>query len=444
MEPEISIKDKYLNRLSKLDPVKLKGTIVRVVGLTFESIGPFVSVGEKCNIFSKSGKMIGSAEVVGFKDNRVILMPLGEITGVSYGCSVVASGEPFTVPVGENLLGRVINPLGEPIDGKGAIEYEKKISLFNVPPEPLKRRRITEAIPTGIKAIDGVCTVGKGQRLGIFSGSGIGKSILLGMIARNTEADINVIALVGERSREVKDFIEGDLKEKGLERSVVVVVTSSEPALLKIKGAMAATAISEYFREKGKDVMLMMDSATRIAMAQREVGLSAGEPPTSKGYPPSVYSLLPRLLERTGTSENGSITGLYTVLVEGDDITEPISDAMRAILDGHVVLSRKLAASNHYPAIDVLNSISRLAIDITTDEHQSSARKLIDLVNTYQSSEDLINIGAYVKGSNPKIDKSINMIDSINDFLKQGIYESVDYQSTIENLVGLMQEKTEN
>ena len=439
MNTEAGIKEKYIKKISNFKPVKLKGTIIRVVGLIFESEGPVVSVGERCDIFSKSGELLGSAEVVGFKDNRVLLMPLGEVTGVSYGCSVVASGEKFMVPVGDGLLGRVINPMGEPIDDKGSIKYEEKRPLYNVPPKPLKRRRITEAIPTGIKAIDSVCTIGKGQRMGIFSGSGIGKSVLLGMIARNTEADVNVIALVGERSREVKDFIEKDLKNKGLEKSILVVVTSSEPALLKIKGAMAATAIAEYFRDQGKDVMLMMDSATRIAMAQREVGLSSGEPPTSKGYPPSVYAMLPKLLERTGTSEKGSITGLYTVLVEGDDITEPISDAMRAILDGHVVLSRRLAASNHYPAIDVMNSISRLAIDITSEEHQEAAKKLIDLVYTYQSSEDLINIGAYVKGSNPKIDKAIDMIDKINSFLRQGIYESAEYGSSINDLLELME-----
>jgi len=438
-EIEVNIKDKYVKKLSEFSPVRLKGTIVRVVGLVYESIGPPVSVGEKCDILSKEKKYLGSAEVVGFKDNRVLLMPVGEVKGVSYGCSVVACGHSFSVPVGEKMLGRVINPLGEPLDDKGPIEYDYKMPIDNVPPPPLERRRITEAIPTGIKAIDGIITLGKGQRMGIFSGSGIGKSVLLGMISRNTEADVNVIALVGERSREVKDFIEKDLKKKGLERSVVVVVTSSEPALLKIKGAMAATSISEYFREKGKDVMLMMDSATRIAMAQREIGLSAGEPPTSKGYPPSVYALLPKLLERTGTSDKGSITGLYTVLVEGDDLTEPISDALRAILDGHIVLSRKLAASNHYPAIDILNSISRLAIDVTDENHQQAARKMIDLVNTYQSSEDLINIGAYVKGSNSKIDKAINKIDEINNFLKQGMYEFTEYSTIIEDLKKIME-----
>ena len=436
--------NKYSKIIKSSQPVKLTGKVKQVVGLIIESEGPSVSVGERCALRTKDGKHAGYAEVVGFRDNRILLMPLGDVFGIAPGSDVVATGEPFAIPVGEKLLGRVVDAFGMPIDGKGPIEFEKKQNIYNKSPKPMERQRIVEPIATGIKAIDSVLTLGKGQRVGIFSGSGIGKSILMGMIARNTNADVNIIGLVGERGREVKEFVEQVLGEEGLKRSVVVAVTSDQPALLRVKGAFTATALAEYFRDKGKDVMLFMDSATRIAMAQREIGLSAGEPPTAKGYPPSVFSLLPKLLERAGFSGYGSITAIYTVLVEGDDLTEPISDSLRAILDGHIVLSRRLASANHYPAIDILESVSRLMIDVVTPEHRSSAAKLIDLVATYREAEDLINIGAYVKGSNPKIDLSIEMMNSINAFLRQDIYESSDYEETINKLNNMMANVTLN
>ncbi len=410
--------------------IKRAGRVTHVVGLMIEALGPSACVGELCYVINDSGKRV-AAEVVGFRDKKVLLMPLGEMRGVNPGSVVHGTGHSFMVPVGESLLGRVINGLGRPIDGKGPLFPEGEYPGNNLPMNPLDRGRIREPMQTGIKAIDSMMTCGRGQRVGIFSGSGVGKSVLLGMIARNASADVNVIALIGERGREVKEFLDKDLGEEGLKKSVVVVATGDQPALIRIKGANAATAIAEYFRDQGKDVILMMDSVTRFAMAQREVGLSAGEPPTTKGYTPSVFNLLPKLLERSGKNPYGSITALYNVLVESDDLNEPISDAVRSILDGHIVLSRELAEQGHYPAVDVLDSLSRVMIDIVPRNHFDAAARLKDIVATYRRAQDLINIGAYVKGTNPKIDHAIDCIDDINAFLKQDIGEFVDYDDSV-------------
>ena len=432
--------ENYLNVLNGIDPYKVNGKIVQVIGMIVESIGPSVSIGEICTIKSRNGDDMAIAEVVGFRNNRVLSMVLGDVSKISPGNEIVASGKPFIIGVGPKLLGRVINGLGEPLDDKGELEIEEYSTIYNDAPHPLNRKRVLESISTGIRAIDTLLTMGKGQRMGIFAGSGVGKSVLLGMIARNTSADVNVISLVGERGREVRDFIERDLGQEGLKRSVVVVSTGEQPALIRIKAAFIATTIAEYFRNRGLDVMLMMDSITRVAMAQREVGLAIGEPPTTKGYTPSVFSMLPKLLERAGNSNNGSITGLYTVLVDGDDMNEPIADASRSILDGHIVLTRKLASAGHYPAIDVLQSISRVMPDVTNDRHKELATKLLDLLATYTESEDLINIGAYVKGSNPKIDKAISMIQPIREFLKQKIDEKTTFEESLKKLSVLMAE----
>jgi flagellum-specific ATP synthase len=415
--------------VASVDPITLSGRVSQIIGLVIESHGPGVSIGENCLIEGDSGGATVRCEVVGFRDKKVLLMPLGEVSGIGPGSRVIATREPLVVAVGHELLGRVINGLGQPIDGRGPIETAAKRTVTRSAPDPMRRRRITRPLATGIRAIDGMLTCGKGQRVGIFSGSGVGKSVLLGMIARNSEADVNVIALVGERGR--------DLKEEGLKKSVVVAVTSDEASLIRVKGAMTATAIAEYFRELGLDVMLMMDSITRVAMAQREIGLAIGEPPTSKGYTPSVFAMLPRLLERSGTSDMGSITGLYAVLVEGDDMTEPVADAVRSILDGHIVLSRKLANQNHYPAVDVLDSVSRLMIDVVDDTHAVAANRIREILATYKESEDLINIGAYKRGSNPKIDLALDKIGLINEFLRQGIAEQSAYEATVRGLTGL-------
>jgi flagellum-specific ATP synthase len=425
---------KYMSVVSSVDPITLSGRVRQVIGLVIESDGPSVSIGENCVIENGAGTDAVRCEVVGFKDDKVLLMPLGDVSGISPGSRVIATHEPLLVPVGHELLGRVVNGLGHPIDGEGPIPAKAKRAVSQSAPDPLTRKRITKPLPTGIRAIDSLLTCGKGQRVGIFSGSGIGKSVLLGMIARNSEADVNVIALVGERGREVRDFLDKDLKEEGLKKSVVVAVTSDQASLVRVKGAMTATAIAEYFRELGLDVMFMMDSITRVAMAQREIGLAIGEPPTTKGYTPSVLALLPRLLERSGTSDVGSITGLYAVLVEGDDMTEPIADAVRSILDGHIVLSRKLANQNHYPAIDVLDSVSRLMIDVVSEDHREVANQIREILATYRDSEDLINIGAYNKGSNPKIDNAIEKIGPINAFLRQGINETSVYDEALKDL----------
>lgn len=434
---KVNISD-YLNKIEEIDTIRTNGRVIRVVGLTIESQGPVVSIGEHCII-----KMIGSgkevdAEVVGFSEDKVLLMPLGDMGGIGHGCEVIPSGRSLSIPVGEALLGRVVDGLGRPIDGGPPISYEKYVPLENPPPNPLKRKRIKEPISVGVRAIDGILTFGKGQRIGIFAGSGVGKSTLLGMISRNTAADINVIGLIGERGREVREFIERDLGEEGLKKSVVIVATSDQPALVRIKGALAATAVAEYFRDKGHNVMLMMDSLTRFSMAQREVGMAIGEPPATRGYTPSVFALLPKLLERTGNSDKGTITGAYTVLVDGDDMNDPIADTVRGILDGHIVLSRNIAAKNHFPAIDILNSVSRVMTEITTEKHLESARKLREILAQYNDIEDLINIGAYKKGANPRADYAIDNIDNVNNFLRQGIFEKSNLYDTIERLTALI------
>lgn len=431
---------KYFNELASMNLVKFTGYVSRIIGLTIESIGPAVEIGEVCKIYPSNNSEPIKAEVVGFKETNVLLMPLGDMTGIGPGSKVVASGHSLQVSVGEELLGRVLDGLGNPIDGKAVPVTFGKSSAENMPPNPLMRNRIAEPLSLGIKAIDGLITCGKGQRIGIFAGSGVGKSTLLGMIARNTTADINVIALIGERGREVREFIENDLGAKGLKRSIVIVATSDQPALVRLKGALIATAMAEYFRDQGKDVVLMMDSLTRFSMAQREVGLAVGEPPVTKGYTPSVFAMLPKLLERAGTSERGSITGLYTVLVDGDDFNEPISDTVRGILDGHIILSRRLASLGHYPAIDVLGSVSRVMPNIVSDEHLKASRVMRELLAVYSEAEDLINIGAYKQGSNPKIDKSIEKNDECVGYLRQGVHEQFEYEDVIGQLVQIASE----
>jgi flagellum-specific ATP synthase len=431
--------DNLKSRLYAVPRYIKSGKITQVVGIVIESEGPAAPIGEVCLLMDKYGNEITKTEIVGFKDNNKILsMVLGATDNISPGMEIIGTGKALSVNVGDALLGRVINGLGEPIDGLGPINYTTSRSIYAVPPSPLSRKRITEPMPTGIRAIDGLITFGKGQRIGIFAGSGVGKSTTIGMVARNTSADINVISLIGERGREVREFIEKDLGKEGLARSVVVCATGDTPALVRIKSALFATAIAEHFRDKGADVMLMMDSITRLAMAQREVGLSIGEPPTTKGYTPSVFSLMQKTMERAGTSDVGSITGLYTVLVEGDDMNEPIADTARGILDGHIVLDRKLTAANHFPAINVLESISRVRTDVTTQEHQLLRSQIVEAMAVYKDAEDLISVGAYKNGNNPKIDKAIKLIDPINQFLIQGINESEEFENTIEKLKGIL------
>ena len=396
------------------------GKVSKVVGLTVESVGPPCKLNDLCEIISKDGMTKVMSEVVGFKDNKVLLMPYDSVDGIGLGATVRNTGEVLKVKVGDELLGKVLDGIGRPMDGS-VLESVEEYPIDAAPPDPLKRKLIDEILPLGVKAVDGLLTVGKGQRIGIFAGSGVGKSTLLGMFARNTKADINVIALIGERGREVGEFIERDLGEEGLKRSVLIIATSDKPALIRNKAAKTATAIAEYFRDKGKDVLLMMDSLTRFSMAQREIGLASGEPPVTRGYPPSVYSEMPKVLERAGNTEKGSITGLYTVLVDGDDFNEPITDTARGILDGHIILSRKLGHKNHYPAIDVLQSISRCMSSIAGSEHKKAAGMLKNVLATYSDAEDLINIGAYRSGSNKEIDYAITKIDSVNEFLMQDV-----------------------
>ncbi len=429
--------EKYIDHLNKLELVKVNGRVSEVIGLVIESVGPTSSLGDVCSIKSRGGEEICLSEVVGFRRNRVLSMVLGSASSISPGSEIVASGKTFSVGVGMNLLGRVLDGLGRPMDRLGPVEHEEVRSIYSAPPNPLERKRITQPISSGIRSIDALLTIGKGQRIGIFAGSGVGKSVTLGMIARNSSADVNVIALVGERGREVRDFIEKELGEEGLKKSVLVVATSDQASLIRVKASLIATTIAEYFRDKGLDVLLMMDSVTRVAMAQREVGLTIGEPPTTKGYTPSVFALLPRLLERAGNAKRGSITGMYTVLVEGDDMNEPIADAARSILDGHIVLSRKLASAGHYPAVDALESVSRVMPDVTTPEHRKAASYVTDLLATHREAEDLINIGAYVKGSSQKIDKAVAMIDQIRTFLKQGMEEVSVLDDAIRKLMEL-------
>ncbi len=421
----------YFNRLGK---------VVKIVGLTIESVGPDAKLNDLCRIIIDRDKDISvMAEVVGFRDKRLLLMPFESVEGIGVGCIVENTGHPLSVLVGEELLGHTLDGIGRPTDG-GVITSGVEYPVEAPPPDPMQRKIIDEVLPLGVKAVDGLITVGKGQRIGIFAGSGVGKSTLLGMFARNTKADINVIALIGERGREVREFVERDLGEEGMKRSIVVVATSDKPALIRNKAAKTATAIAEYFRDQGKDVLLMMDSLTRFSMAQREIGLASGEPPVTRGYPPSVYSEMPKLLERAGTSDKGSITGLYTVLVDGDDFNEPITDTARSILDGHIMLSRKLGHKNHYPAIDILQSISRVMSSIATSEHKEFAGKLKNVLATYADAEDLINIGAYKSGSNREIDYAVQKIDAVNAFLMQRTDEKYLFDEEVELLGQLFEE----
>lgn len=429
----------YLEAASKAQPLALEGRVTKVVGLVIEGDGPAASVGEICRIYPQGRRRPIEAEVVGFKEGRILLMPIGPMRGLTPGSRIVSLGGAARVKVGPGLLGRVLDGLGDPIDQGGPIEVQDRYPLYSRPGNPLARTRIKKPVDVGLRAVNALLTIGQGQRIGIFAGSGVGKSTLLGMIARHMQADINVIALIGERGREVREFIEKDLGPEGMKRSVVIAATSEQPALVRMRGAFVATTVAEYFRDQGANVILMMDSATRFAYAAREVGLSIGEPTTTRGYTPSVFAQLPLLLERAGTwRDSGSITGLYTVLVEGDDMNEPVADSMRAILDGHIVLKRELASRNHYPAIDVLASVSRLMIDVVKPEHLALARRLTDIMATYARSEDMINIGAYVKGSNPEIDMAIEMMPGIEAFLKQSLDKSVSLDQAAEDLAGLL------
>ncbi|MBD0380357.1 flagellar protein export ATPase FliI [Paenibacillus sedimenti] len=427
--------DKYKELLNSIDPVSVNGKVTQVIGLTVESEGPDVSIGDLCYIYPHKSNKPLKAEVVGFRSNKVVLMPLGELDAIGPGCDVVGTGKPLTVQVGHELLGKVLDGLGQPLDGSFLPSRMAQYSTNNAPSNPLTRPRVLHPISVGVRCIDGLLTIGKGQRVGIFAGSGVGKSTLMGMIARNTSADVNVIALIGERGREVLDFIERDLGPEGLARSVVIVATSDQPALIRIKGAMIATSIAEYFRDRGLNVMMMMDSVTRFAMAQREVGLAVGEPPATRGYTPSVFAMLPRLLERSGTGPKGSITAFYTVLVDGDDMNEPIADAVRGILDGHIVLNRSIANKGHYPAVDVLSSVSRVMKEIVPHEHMEAADQLKRLLSIYKDSEDLINIGAYQKGSNPNIDTAIENIEAIWNYTKQRTSEKLTFDEAQERLI---------
>ena len=431
-----SIFEKYLETADRIDPIKYVGHIIRVQGLLVESRGPRAIVGEICRIELKAeggaeDKKLIQAEVVGLRDEIVQLMAYGETDGIEIGCRVIASGSRLDVAVSPKLLGRILDPLGKPMDGKGDIESPVRYPALANPPDPYQRPRIKERIMTGIRAIDGLLAVGRGQRLGIFAGSGVGKSTLLGMIARNTSADVNVVALIGERGREVNEFIENDLGPEGLARSVVVVTPSNSPPLARLRGAYVATAIAEYFRDQGLDVMLLFDSVTRFARAQREIGLASGEPAATRGYPPSMFDSMPKLLERSGTSKKGTITGFYTILVDGDDMDEPVSDTVRGILDGHLILDRNLAQRYHYPAIDVLKSISRLATTVTGAETKKAVGIIRRLMADYADSEDLINVGAYKQGSNPKIDEAIAKRDDIEKFLTQAVDEKSQIPETL-------------
>ncbi|MBG91108.1 MAG: EscN/YscN/HrcN family type III secretion system ATPase [Actinobacteria bacterium] len=429
--------ERYQKVVQRQDLLQVVGKVIQVVGLIVEAQAQGVSVGEVCRIVVDKDNVVLS-EVVGFKEDKVLLMPLGLLSGVRPGSRIYATGKPVQVQVGMGLLGRVLNGMGQVMDGKGELENCPDVyDLDNDPPDPVLRPRISKVLKTGVKAIDVALTLGRGQRVGIFAGSGVGKSTLMGMLARNCEAEVNVISLVGERGREVKDFIEESLGEEGLRKSVVICATSDQPPVIRLRGAMVGTAVAEYFRSQGKDVLFMMDSVTRFAMAQREIGLATGEPPTTKGYTPSVFAMLPRLMERAGTSEKGSITAIYTVLVEGGDMDEPIADAARGILDGHILLSRDLAAKNHYPCIDIGHSVSRLFGVINERAHQDACGGLREVLARYAEAEDLINIGAYVKGSNPKVDNAIDKIDEVNQLLRQRTEENIDFEDSLRQLMGI-------
>jgi len=430
--------DKFHSALEGVNPLNFQGTVVRVSGLTVESTGPVVGLGELCGINLRDNRRV-LAEVVGFNSGHLILLPLEHIEGISPGDTVTARTTPRSITLGEGILGRVLNGLAEPIDNKGPLTGIEKKSLDAGSPPPLNRERITRPLSLGIRSIDGLLTCGRGQRVGIFSGSGVGKSVLLGEIANSSDASVNVVALIGERGREVREFLESDLGAEGLTRSVVVVATSDSPPIQRVKAAFVAVTIAEYFRGKGKDVLFMMDSLTRFAQAQREIGLAAGEPPAAKGYCPSVFSLMPRLIERLGCDHTGSITGILTVLVENDDLTDPVADSARSLLDGHIVLSRKLAERGHYPAVDILGSVSRLMPKVVTDSHKAAAQKLKEIYATYIDAEDLINIGAFSPGSNRRIDGAIALIDRISNFLVQPIRERTPLDETVARLSAIMQ-----
>ena len=428
--------DKYY-QLADRNYYRHLGKVVKIVGLTIESVGPNAKLNDLCRIIIDKNRNISiMAEVVGFRDKRLLLMPYESVEGLGVGCIVENTGHPLSVCVGDEMLGHTLDGMGRPTDIE-ELTLREEYPVDAPPPDPMERVIISEVLPLGVKAVDGLITVGKGQRIGIFAGSGVGKSTLLGMFARNTKADINVIALIGERGREVREFIERDMGEEGMRRSVVIVATSDRPALLRRNAAKTATAIAEYFRDQGKDVLLMMDSLTRFSMAQREIGLASGEPPVTRGYPPSVYSEMPKLLERAGNSDKGSITGLYTVLVDGDDFNEPITDTARSILDGHIMLDRRLAHKNHYPAIDVLQSISRVMSSIADSSHKEAAGKLKNVMATYQEAEDLINIGAYKSGSNKNIDYAIEKIDAVNEFLLQETHDKFSFEEIMSMMEGL-------
>jgi len=433
---------KQTQKIKSTDPIQLDGKVSQVVGLVIEATGPQNAVGNLCNIYAHDGTII-RAEIVGFKENKILLMPLDETVGITPGARVTSCPQQLTIPVGDELKGRVLDGLGNPIDDKGPIKCAQQYPVFNTPPDPLKRMKIDTQLSTGIRSIDGLIPIANGQRVGIFSGSGVGKSVSMGMIARNTSAEINVIALIGERGREVREFIENDLGDEGMKRSILVVATSDQAPYIRLKAALTATAIAEYFRDQGMDVMLMMDSLTRVAQAQREVGLAVGEAPTTKGYTPSVFALLPRLLERTGTNEIGSITGLYSVLVEGDDLSDPVADSARSILDGHIVLSRDLANKGHYPSVDVLKSVSRLKTAIAKGDKLRQINKIIQLMSVFNDSEDLINIGAYSKGSNPNVDIAIQFMPIINQLLRQNIDETTELKETLEFIEAIYNKITE-
>jgi flagellum-specific ATP synthase len=428
--------EKLHSALAAVNLLNCRGSVVRVAGLRVESNGPGVGLGELCGIHIRDGRRV-LAEVVGFHNNNLILLPLERIEGISPGNAVSTRSTPRCIAIGENILGRVLNGLGEPIDNKGPLTGTEKKDLDASSPPPLSRERITEPLALGIRSMDGLLTCGKGQRLGIFAGSGVGKSVLLGDIANSSEATVNVVALIGERGREVREFLESDLGAEGLARSVVVVASSDSPPIQRVKAAFVAVTIAEYFRDKGKTVLFMMDSLTRFAQAQREIGLAAGEPPTTKGYCPSVFSLMPRLIERLGCAESGSITGILTVLVENDDLTDPVADSARSLLDGHIVLSRRLAGRGHFPAVDILGSVSRLMPVVTSPEHRAAAQKLREIYSIYNDAEDLINIGAFSPGSNRRIDGAIALIDRINNFLVQAVRERTDYDETIRQLTAI-------
>ena len=431
-----------LQRLEDIHPIKIHGRVCRAVGLTIEGTGPVSSVGQGCHIVSPTGHCV-EAEVVGFRDDRVLVMPLGEVRGIGPGSRLVYQPDNPQVRVGSGLLGRILDGLGNPLDGKGPVPATDSYPLYSPSLNPLDRARITQPLDLGIRAINGLLTCGRGQKVGIFSGSGVGKSVLLGMMCRQTAADVTVLALIGERGREVKEFIEKELGEEGLKQTVVIAATSDQPPLVRLRGAFIATAIAEYFRDQGRDVLLLMDSLTRVGHAQREVGLAVGEPPTSKGYPPSVFTVLPRLLERVGPTTEGSLTGLYTVLVEGDDLSDPVADFVRAILDGHIVLSRELASRGHFPAIDVLQSVSRVMPDISEPSHLASARALMELMSLYRNAEDLINLGAYRSGSNPRLDLAVAMMEPITQFLRQGISENADLATSLQEVEQLLAQAQE-